>query len=87
VIYFGRTNFHIAPRKLTKVIVSREPSSCKHGKGGGGFRETGYDLSVVCASQYRCKRPLISSTPEVYSTTQPDGPGKAEHQEMRIAVD
>jgi hypothetical protein len=36
--------------KIAKVMVSRELSCGRLGKGGGGFRGTGYDLCGVCVS-------------------------------------
>jgi hypothetical protein len=54
---------------LHRYMVSRGLFSGKHGKGGGGFRGTGYDRSVMCASHCRWQCPLLNSTPGVYSTT------------------
>jgi hypothetical protein len=54
-------------RKIAKDMVSRELSSGRLGKGGCGFRGTGYDRSVVCASHYRWKCPFLASTSGVYS--------------------
>jgi hypothetical protein len=50
-------------------ILSRGIFSGKHGKGGGGFRRTGYNCSVMCASHCRWQCPLLASTPGVSSTT------------------
>jgi hypothetical protein len=60
---------HSAAKKSPRYMVSRGLSSDKHGKGGGGFRGTGYDRYVACASHCHWQCPLLASTPGVYSTT------------------
>jgi hypothetical protein len=53
VMDLNRMRFYMVPRKIAKILVSREISSGNHGKGGGGLRGTGYDRSVMNA--FHCR--------------------------------
>jgi hypothetical protein len=64
-----RMRFYIAPRKIAKVHGIARAILRQARQGQCGFRGTGYDRSVVCASHCRWQFPFLASTPGAYLTT------------------